>query len=84
MILPTVIILLLTLAIMTTVIPYAFHVVIKQLQSHYGDDENSKAQPLFKELIFCHLFQFVMMRKLQAVDLHSFIFHHEGTDFHNI
>ena len=41
MILPTVIILLITLAIMTTVIPYAFHVVIKQLQSHYGEDENS-------------------------------------------
>ena len=43
MILPTVIILLITLAIMTTVIPYAFHVVIKQLQSHYGDDENSES-----------------------------------------
>ena len=39
MILPTVIIILITLVIMTTVIPYAFHVVIQQLKDHYGVDE---------------------------------------------
>ena len=56
MILPTVIILLLTLAIMTTVIPYAFHVVIQQLQSHYGDDESSKAHPILFKTIDILLF----------------------------
>ena len=40
LILPTVLIILVTLVIMTTVIPYAFHVVINQLKSHYAEDES--------------------------------------------
>ena len=40
LILPTVLILLLTLVFMSTVIPYAFHVVIQQLKQHHGADDN--------------------------------------------
>ena len=40
LILPTVLIILVTLVIMTTVIPYAFHVVINQLKSHYAEEES--------------------------------------------
>ena len=40
LILPTVLILILTLVFMSTVIPYAFHVVIQQLKQHHGADDN--------------------------------------------
>ena len=45
LILPTVCILLLTLAIMVTVIPYAFSSVIKQLQAVSALEDHSKAWP---------------------------------------
>ena len=45
-ILPTVIIIIITLVIMGTVIPYAFHVVIQELKDYYGDDEG-ESQILF-------------------------------------
>ena len=40
LILPTVLILILTLVFMSTVIPYAFHVVIQQLKQHHGTEDN--------------------------------------------
>ena len=46
LILPTVLILLLTLVFMSTVIPYAFHVVIQQLQQHHGADDGGWSRVL--------------------------------------
>ena len=43
LILPTVLILILTLVFMSTVIPYAFHVVIQQLKEHHGSEDNGGA-----------------------------------------
>ena len=47
LILPTVIILILTLVFMTTVIPYAFHVVIQQLNLHHQDEDNGECLEFF-------------------------------------
>ena len=41
-ILPTVIIFILTMVFMVTVIPYAFHVVIQQLQEQFAEEEKGK------------------------------------------
>ena len=55
-ILPTVIILILTLVFMATVIPYVFYVVIQQLKDQFGEDENGKTNDSY---VRCYTHKFI-------------------------